>query len=240
MEADPHGKLTRLGLGASALLALVFLAQLPQTGALFTFVGSAAGGAVASRLASLQELGGVPRVAYRWTTTACLVVVSVVVVTRIVNAAGERRHEVVRYDMMSDEDRSLDDWFRRHAAADEIVLTPILPRAELQSKVTHPVLFELETLWLIAYMPRLAPVIGEMAKDLYGVDYTNPKQQLCSGGGLSTYCRAWTAAWERRSRDEWKALSAKYDFRLVLAPPTTMVHLDAAWTGRQWTLYEIR
>jgi hypothetical protein len=143
--------------------------------------------------------------------------------------------------MLSDDDRAIDEWLNRNARPDELVLVTLLPRPELQGKTGQPVLFEAETLWLMTYMPRLAPLIGTMAKDLYGVDYTNPAEleTLCGDGVVSIGCATWTRAWTRRSREEWKNLSSKYGFRLVLAPSGVKLDVEAAFKGDRWTLYRI-
>jgi hypothetical protein len=146
-----------------------------------------------------------------------------------------------RRDMQTPETRALDEWLNRNAQPDEPVLTTFTPNPELQLKTAQPVLFEHKTLWIMAYMPQLAGVIGTMARDLYGVDYEDLAflSTACDGGYVSQWCPIWRTAWERRSSAEWRQLGAKYRFRLVLAASTVHLNLNTVVEGERWTLYAI-
>jgi len=146
-----------------------------------------------------------------------------------------------RVDMQTAETRALDAWLDANAAPDAPVLTTFLPNPELQAKTRQPVLFEHKTLWMMTYMPDLAPAIGMMARDLYGVDYENLPwlETACGGARVGTYCDAWSRDWEQRSPEQWRRLREKYRFHLVLASSTTPLHLPVAVAGRRWTLYTI-
>ena len=89
------------------------------------------------------------------------------------NVAGQR---VARWDEVSPYDRALSEWLAANTGPDEMILPAIDPRTELQGKTGRPVLMEMETLWLMSYMPQLAPTVGTMARDLYGIDYANGEQ----------------------------------------------------------------
>jgi hypothetical protein len=142
---------------------------------------------------------------------------------------------------MTPYENALNLWLAAHAHPDEMILPPIDPRSELQSKTGHPVLMESETLQLLTYMPSLSPVIAAMARDLYGIDYANAGQlrQLASNNRLPTDSPVWIGAWQKRGLDEWQSLGQKYGFRLVLSPTRTPLHLQAVLPGPVWTLYEI-
>jgi hypothetical protein len=139
------------------------------------------------------------------------------------------------------DDRRLASWLRSHASPEEMVLTPVDPNIELQAKTGQPVLFENETLWLMSYRPALAPVVGTMARDLYGVDYANDQSldRIAGGFGLGVESPAWLAAWRARTRAEWRTLGQRYRFRLVLAPSAVVLDLPVALRLRRLTLFEI-
>lgn len=94
---------------------------------------------------------------------------------------------------------------------------------------------------MMTYMPRLAPAIGMMARDLYGIDYSdwNQLQRVWHDGRIRPEFPEWIAAWEPRGRAEWQSLRQKYGFRLVLSPTTTPLDLPVALPGPLWTLYII-
>jgi hypothetical protein len=146
-----------------------------------------------------------------------------------------------RWDVMNGYDRQLQRWLAAHTRPDELILTPVLPRAEIQAKTGHPVLMEMETLWLMSYKPALAATIGTMAKDLYGVDYLDrgPGTHFVSQSRFSTEDPVWLEAWKKRTLQEWQALQRKYNFRLVLSPADTRLHLPEAVAVEGWTLYLI-
>jgi hypothetical protein len=93
----------------------------------------------------------------------------------------------------------------------------------------------------MTYMPNLAPVIGALARDLYGVDYADHARlaEMCSGRLLTEWCPEWLDGWKRRTRAEWQAIGRKYDFDLVIAPANLKLDLPSALEGERWTLYEI-
>jgi hypothetical protein len=146
-----------------------------------------------------------------------------------------------RIDMRTPETRALEDWFRANARPEDPVLTTFVPNPELQAHTRQPVLFEHKTLWIMSYMPELAPAIGTMAKDLYGVDYEDPAalQQACGGQRASIYCDVWWQAWVKRTPEEWRELGRKYRFRLVLSASFHPLKLPVAVAGARWTLYTI-
>jgi hypothetical protein len=90
-------------------------------------------------------------------------------------------------------------------------------------------------------MPKLAPQIGLMVKDLFGIDYSDEKQLSRIGreAMLSISAQVWLAAWKNRTTDEWKALARKYNFRLVLSHSDAPLDLPKALQGQFWTLYTI-
>ena len=138
-------------------------------------------------------------------------------------------------------DRQLNAWLAEHASPDEFILVPTGPPSELQVKTGHPVMMELETLYLMTYKPDLAPVIGAMARDFWGLDYTNPARlaSLMSYGRIFSASPPLTTAWLSKTADEWRLLGRKYKFRLVLSLTQAPLPLVKALPGPQWTLYTI-
>jgi len=148
---------------------------------------------------------------------------------------------VPRWDVVSQSDRELIDWFAANTQPDEVVLPSLAPRIYLQAKTGHPVLFEQETLWLMTYMPSLASTVGTMTRDLFGIDYTNPDQlkSLSDNGNFSLDIPAWSAAWQTRTLGEWETLGKKYGFRLVLSSTPFPLNLPVAYQSSLWTVYRI-
>jgi hypothetical protein len=146
-----------------------------------------------------------------------------------------------RWDMISQYDRQLKEWLATNARPNEMILPAITPQTKIQHQTNHPVLMERESLWLMAYMPGLSPVIGTTMRDLYGVDYTDRDQieRLAPGGILSWFSPFWHDIRRERKRDEWQKLGRKYGFRLALAPSDVLLDLPVALPGPHWTLYEI-
>lgn len=146
-----------------------------------------------------------------------------------------------RWDTVSETDRALIDWLAANTQPDELVLASLAPRIYLQAKTGHPVLMEQETLWLMTYMPVLAPRIGMMARDLYGIDYADRDQleRLGKNGKLSPTLPVWSSAWETRTRQEWETLGKKYGFRIVLSSSAAPLDLPLAFKTLLWSVYLI-
>jgi hypothetical protein len=138
-------------------------------------------------------------------------------------------------------DRQLNSWLAMHASPDEPILPPFGPPSELQAKSGHPVLMEEETLYLMTYMPALAPVLGTMARDLYGIDYTDPSKlaPMLQKGRILPGSGPVLAVWRSKKANEWRRLGERYHFRLVLSPTTVQLDLSAVLPGPRWTLYSI-
>jgi hypothetical protein len=245
VAANNPGRARGLAVGAALALAAAFAAFWSSTGVLLYFAGAWFVGLLWCWFGQRPwgRLEPTWEAAYSRVPLALAIVVAVAATNTAAGRTADRFHSgFVRWDMMSEDDWAIDRWLEQHAARDELVLVTLLPRPELQGKTGQPVLFEAETLWLMTYMPRLAPLIGTMARDLYGIDYANPAEleMMCGGGAVSIGCSAWTNAWTRRSPHDWKALSSKYWFRLVLAPSGVRLDLEAVFKGDRWTLYQVR
>lgn len=146
-----------------------------------------------------------------------------------------------RWDTLLPYDEELNAWLARNANPGEPLLVPILPRAEVQAKTGHPALMELETIYLMSYMPDLCPSIGMMAKDLYGVDLSDPVQMnaIRAETGQLPQSSEWYRHWSARTREQWQAVGKKYGFRLLLASSTLRLDLPVALAGPRFTLYLI-
>jgi hypothetical protein len=138
-------------------------------------------------------------------------------------------------------DHQLNAWLREHAAPDEPILTSMGPLSEFQVKTGHPVMMEAETLYLMTYMPALASIIGAMARDLYGVDYSDPSQlsRATTHGQIFLGSAPVSKAWQSKTADDWKRVGRKYNFRLVLSLNTAPLPLLPVLPGPRWTLYSI-
>ena len=214
-----------------AALAVLYFREAERAVAVF------AGG-----FAAFAALGFVPAVALAgWLAPAACVAVALlsVPIPSTKDSWGIRNFDV--FYQVTPFDRELNRWLASHAAAGESILPAMFPPSQLQSKTAHPVVMEIETLYLMTYMPKLAPVIGSMARDLYGVDYADQARlsRLLVNGRLPTDSPQWVAAWRRRTREEWQALGQKYGFRLVLSPAHAPLALPVALQGPVWSLYVI-
>jgi hypothetical protein len=167
---------------------------------------------------------------------ACLALLAVVVPGR--THGRDRRW---RIDVISPADLELVRRLDQLAPRSEPILTPAWKRAVLQLKTGRPVVFELETLWMLTYRRGLAPAIGAMVRDLYGVDYSRPQalRELAGGERLTVHHPAWPEVWRARPRAEWQRLAARYSFRLVVAPAGLTLDLPLEFAGEAWTVYSV-
>jgi hypothetical protein len=182
---------------------------------------------------------------FRWAAAAELGLAAACVLLMAAPLPGRRTERnnpaVERWSTITTYDRQLADWLAAHAGQDELILPALLPRTELQAKTGHPVLMELETLMLMTYMRSLAPSIGMLVRDVFGIDYSDANQlrQIAADGRMRLDAPEWSQAWSRRSRADWLALAEKYRFRLVLSRSDVPLDLTVALPGRDWTLYTI-
>jgi len=138
-------------------------------------------------------------------------------------------------------DLQLKAWLKANSSPDDAILVPTGPPSELQVKTGHPVIFELETLYLMTYRPGLAPVIGAMARDLYGIDYLDERKlaRVAVDGHVIPGSLPLAAVWLSRSEREWKQLREKYNFHLVLSHSSVPLKLRPVVPGEKWSLYAI-
>ena len=156
-------------------------------------------------------------------------------------AADRLAPERLRWDAISEDDREMRRWLSANTESDELILTAYYWwRAEAQAKMGRPVLMEMETLFLVTYMAGLAPVLDMMTRDLYGVQFgqTADFEGPCVVS-VSEWCAVWLDRWRDRSREEWRSLGRKYDFRLVMSPSEIDLDLDLKVAGPVWNLYSI-
>jgi hypothetical protein len=145
-------------------------------------------------------------------------------------------------DRMSPWDARLAAWLAANATPGEPLLTPVWPPTALQAKTGHPVLIDSLTLLTMTYMPPLAPPIGTMVRELFGIDYADAAQMrriVDAEGFLRPANPAWLAAWTARDCPEWVSLGARYGVRLVLSPHAAALHLPPRLASDAWTLYAI-
>jgi hypothetical protein len=146
-----------------------------------------------------------------------------------------------RWDMFSLDDRELIAWLQTNARPHELILPAGVPRSSwLQLKAGFPMLLQGETYQLITYAPRLAPTVGKMSRELYGINLEDREELKRLGQNRRVEIRdVWRDPWKRRTRAEWQLLGRKYGFRLVLCPVDVSLDLPEALAGRLWTLYTI-
>lgn len=151
------------------------------------------------------------------------------------------RIEVKAWERLNPNDLVIKDWLDHNAGPDELVLTPIYPRAEAQIKTGHPVLMEAETMYSMTYMPRLAGLVGTMMRDLYGMDYSSAERLgRVAQEGRAELTYAWVGPWNNRTLAEWHELGSQYRYRFVLCPPSPPLDLPVAMRSRDWVIYTIR
>jgi hypothetical protein len=227
------------------------LAALPlwasSKGALYFVVAAVsvlAGIWIVRRLVPKVELSSLRRLSAGAVGFAVVVCVVGVLTARNVDAHSSRV-PAARADQLiwkiSDDDLAIRKWLAENASPTELVLTPIYPQFELQAKARQPVLFEPETLWLMTYKPSLAPLIGTMTRDLYGIDYERASDYVekCPNGRVAYWCDVFADAWKTRTRSRWIELGRKYRFRLVVAPPTIPLDLPVTLHTSKANVYEI-
>jgi hypothetical protein len=141
---------------------------------------------------------------------------------------------------ISDEDRRIERWLAEHASPEEALLAAMTPPSAFQLKTGHPVLFEMRTLWEMAYVPSLSAVTSSMAADLYGLDLAAADSASSLDASLGSKPGA---LWGSRTNAQWKQLSQRYAFRWVLAPSDLtrlggrQLDLPVALADETWTLY---
>lgn len=150
------------------------------------------------------------------------------------------RIDVKAWVRLNPNDLVIKDWLDHNAGPDELVLTPIFPRAEAQIKTGHPVLMEAETIYLMTYMPRLAGVVGTMMRDLYGLDYSSAERLgRVAPKGRAELMYAWVGPWNNRTLAEWQEIGRQYRFRFVLCPTSPPLNLPVAMRSADWVLYAV-
>ncbi len=230
------GKFTRV----AAVLAVLMLA------AAFWMVNAEAGPAIRLLAAWLVFLGvlRLPRPALlsgRFPVRKLLPISLLLVALASVSATPLLQEDkgYTRGEMMSAFDRELADWLSENARAGELLLPNILPVSHFMAKTGHPILFDLGTRDTVRYMPELAPAIGMMVRDLYGVDYTDTAWLEANSPPDRVDLRPLADSWDGRSLGEWQRLGKKYNFRLVITTRTRALDLPVMLEGDKWILYGI-
>jgi hypothetical protein len=145
-------------------------------------------------------------------------------------------------ERVSPYERTLAGWLKDHAEPGDMILSPLWPPTLLQAKTGHPVLVDIMTLMSMTYVPEVAPAVGVLVRDVFGIDYTRPDQLerlVGPDGMLRPTSPVWLAAWEKRTCEDWDRLAGRYGFRWVLAPRRIPLALPAALPGPTWTLYAV-
>jgi hypothetical protein len=235
----------RVGFGMAAALAAALLLMWNQSGVVLFFVLTAAltplvikAGVAWLAVTPLRALPSESTALRRALLAACLVTSVAALPDRQMDPIGR---VTKRWDRLTDFDRDMNRWLAANARPGELILGPLLPRAELQWKTGHPVLVEGETIYLFTYIPALAPTVNALTTDFFGLDFANDRllESRLSGGRLRLDNPAWLDAWKHRKREEWQTLSRKYGFRLVLSPQAVRLDLPLALPGSDWNLYAI-
>lgn len=104
----------------------------------------------------------------------------------------------------------------------------------LQARTGHPVLVEAALRSWIPYLPRIAPSIDRIFRDVYGISFAQPAEHTMIGDRA-----AWEVRWEQRSAEEWAALAKVYGFRYIIAPPSLKLALKPLLVSDGDALYEV-
>ncbi len=205
---------------------LIYLAAGALPGILLGVLGQTTAEDVSHRGAPAQVMAGI------------LLVASIGLVVVSISSAGRGD----TFKTVSPFDRQVSEWLALHGRTDEPILPPMLPLSKLQPKTGHPTLGDWETLYILAYVPGLAGPVRGLVRDLYGMDYGDSAQltRVCPNRRVMPNCPAWNDAWQQRSAADWRTLSRKYRFRLVLANSHTPLQLSRVIESPRWTLYEIK
>lgn len=241
LSLRPWPPRTRVGAVALSGLMLICLATLvvARRWEGLTVLLAAAGVTMAGALA-LQRLPGRPtasgrgallRAVSRWMVPATAFLLALLAIGI---GSSRRRPIVTPFDVQ------LREWLVANAKPHEPLLPAMWPALELQPKVGHPTLLHWETLYIVAYTPRLAPAVNLLSSELLGVDFlSDSRLDGRCGAALRPWCPALLERWKNRTRAEWVRLGAKYGFRLVVAPTQSSLDLTPALSGPTWTLYTI-
>lgn len=106
-----------------------------------------------------------------------------------------------------------------------MLLTPYW-NIEWLGRTGHPVMADYQTAHLMSYMPRLAPALKKMFRDLYGIEVDQPERPLLE-------------PWVARTPEEWKTLGEEYGFRYVISPDNRPLHLPVLYAEDGQTLYAL-
>jgi len=149
--------------------------------------------------------------------------------------------KVFRRDVLSRDDLGMLDWMAANVGPEEPLVTAAWERLEMQQKTAHPVLIELETLWMLTYMPELGSTVGPMVKDFFEVDYADREAMLAlsHGGRFELEDPHWSRVWSERPESGWRELAEKYDFELVVSPQETPLQLPRVVDGTRADLYRV-
>ena len=234
-----------LSLVAPAALAVSMFLLYRQTRAgVFFLTGFVVTLALLSICSWLLQPRGNWAFTHRWSSLVllcgCVLTVAAALPGRRVNLIDSNAPNHERPYLLYPYDRELSAWLSKNTSPNEMILAPLNPPTGLQAKTGHPVLMEWETLYLLTYMPNLAPTIGGMMRDLFGIDYSGPE----AARSIARHERinpeiAWQNSWKNRKLAEWQLLSRKYSFRLVVSMTSLPLNLPVALPGKTWTLYTI-
>jgi hypothetical protein len=229
--ADPSRR-PIVAVGTLALLVSLLVLQFVQDDPAY-WIHAGGLGLSAVLIAARVRLPGVEPV----TAVACVVAALVAVRGPHVANGWDQGSERI-----SPEESRLAAWLDANAGPDEPLLTPLWPPTQLQPKTGHPILIDAVTLLTMPYMPSLAPPLGVMVRELFGVDYARPetlRPLLGPDGTIRPTSDVWLAAWRARTCAEWVALGTRYGTRLVLAPPGERLDLPSVLQGERLTLHTI-
>jgi hypothetical protein len=227
---------------AAFVAAFVFLYFAIGTLIVLPFAVSAVGCAVVLRLGPIAPVHG-PEWQRRATAAVlagCLV--TAVTATRAEHIPNNWDAAEGRWYQESSFDRSLNQWLAEHGQANEMLLAALWPRSAFQVTTGHPVMIDIDTLMMVAYIRELAPAVNVLVRDVFEIDYSDEAQLrriVDRDGMLRPIAPIWLEAWRNRSIEEWQRLGEKYRFRLVLAPSTTPLRMTPTLKGPVWTLYAI-
>lgn len=107
----------------------------------------------------------------------------------------------------------------------------------VQARTERPVLLFAQSIDFIPYVPETAPKVAAILKDVYGIDYFHPPQEVIGRGGLVPGVEK--KPWEAYRLDKWRAIRKKYMVTQVLVPNSYELCLPVIVQDANYCLYSI-
>lgn len=160
------------------------------------------------------------------------------------NRAPIERTAAIQWSRESAFDEELLRWLEANVDPTEPLMVPTMSGVgdtPWRWRLRHPTFFNLDTIWMMSYVPELAPTIAAMLADLYDIDMGDRAalEAISDDGFLRYETETWYPSWDARSPGRWREIGARWGLRYVLAPTHRPPMLPAVLEGADWSLFEI-